>query len=152
MAKKKATTKSSSPDRKEPPASASQANREKLKAVCLRILEQYRRRHEEYSDPWRAWQAYKAARGSRALGVEIPDWVLTYFDRVVERLDAIANDLGAPNVRIRIDPAGVSEERPERSRRSIDNLVAAALEMTEPGRGTAFSRRRKRLYEGAGRW
>jgi hypothetical protein len=93
----------------------------KSKAVVLRLLKELHRRHEEHRDPFRAWEAYRLARAFSAWAVGIPDWVLAYFDRAAERMCAIGGWTGLT------DPT-----------KPISQLVTAALEMTEPGRGTAF--------------
>jgi hypothetical protein len=114
--------------------------RQKSKAILARILEDLRKRHEENSDPLRAWEAYQSARGFRAWGVEIPDWVLAYFGRAASGICTIREDVAI----LHFDPlaATIGLEKP--NRKPPVQRVMSALEFTTPGAGTVLSGRLNR--------
>jgi hypothetical protein len=116
--------------------------RQRSKAVLLtRILEDLRKRHEENSDPLRAWEAYQTARAFRAWGVEIPDWVLAYLDRAAAGICTIREDVAVVHI---IDPAAgtIGVEQP--NRKPLVQRFMSALEFTTPGAGTVLSGRLNR--------
>jgi hypothetical protein len=115
--------------------------RQRSKEVFLtRILEDLRERHEENSDPLRAWEAYQSARAFRAWGVEIPDWILAYLDRAAAGICTIREDVAI----VHIDPAAgtIGVEQP--NRKPLVQRVMSALEFTIPGAGTVLSGRLNR--------
>jgi hypothetical protein len=56
-------------------------------------IEVYRLAYEQQGDPFQVWNAYDLARSAR---LEIPAWVLAYFDQVAERLLALTRPRRPP--------------------------------------------------------
>jgi hypothetical protein len=90
--------------------------------IVERLILERQRLYEEQGDPYRAWEVLAAARAYREWGIVVPGWVLEYLDRVASRLVEIS----------RLAPSGDA----------LASHVLSALEMTSPGRGTVFSRRK----------
>jgi hypothetical protein len=61
-------------------------------AAQRRAIEAARRLFEETGNALFAWEAYGR---SRTAGLEIPEWVLTYFDQTARRLNAMSEQAAA---------------------------------------------------------
>jgi hypothetical protein len=68
--------------------------------------------YEITGNPLHVWNAYRA---SRAVRLEVPDWVLSYFDRVAKRLFQ-------------------HEEAAKRGKKLSESEIGKALGMNAPGR------------------
>lgn len=103
----------------------------KHQGVAKRRLQHDQRRYEETLNPVFAWEGYLSARSAR---VEVPDWVLGYFDRVGRRFANMSRQAETPPEEARRhlpddDPAWFS--RPNKGQ--IAPAVYRALEF--PSRG-----------------
>lgn len=130
MAKKK-------PARGQPPPSSPRSPSPAALQMLAPWLEELRRRYEEYSDPFYLWEAYRAFRGLR---MAIPDWVLSYLDRVAAHIGVIE---ATTTVTQYDKKTGIVYARARRHV-PLPSLLGAALEMTEDGAGTLLSRRLNR--------
>jgi hypothetical protein len=90
--------------------------------VMERRIRNRQREYEEQHNPLAAWEAYYVARVHREWGIDVPEWVLGYLDRVALALLLDMQD----------EPAG----------EALSARLATALEFRRRGRGSVFARRR----------